>query len=62
MNSKIFKCPKCGTESSLFKTEIFNVGGNEMKGVVCPDCGTLLSFYPNDDWYENGEDAMKNEN
>lgn len=62
MSGKIIKCPKCGTESSLFKTDIFNVGGNDMKGVVCPECGTLFSLYPNDDWCEVEEDAMKDDN
>lgn len=46
MSAKIFKCFKCGELSNAFQTDTFNVGGKEMKGVVCPNCGTVLYLLP----------------
>lgn len=56
MSAKVFKCFKCEEESSSFQTDTFNVGGIEMKGVVCPNCGTVLYLLPEFEWAEIGGD------
>ena len=59
MSAKVFKCFKCGEVSSSFQTDIFNVGGKEMKGVVCPKCSTVLYLLPEPEWEEIGGDEKE---